>query len=128
MNGHAMFGNHKLLRDGVAAQAVMVSGKLHSQNHDRLGTWHLELAIPFPDGSTGSSSCTVSEGDLFAPSPGDVVPVRYDANNHSKVVVDVPALEARKAARKQAAAQADAARVQKAINLVRESSRDTSIG
>ncbi len=119
-----MFGNHKLLRDGVAAQAVVVSGKLRGGDHDRLGTWHIELAVPFPDGSTGSASCTVSDGDIFAPSPGDVVPVRYDANNHSKVVVDVPELEARKAARKQAIAQADAIRVQTAIDLVRERPRN----
>lgn len=123
-----MFGKHKLLRDGVAAEAVVVSSKLRSGDHDRLGTWHLELSVPFPDGSTGSASCKVSEGNLFAPSPGDLVPVRYKADDHSKVAVDVPALEARKAARKQAAGQADAARVQKAINLVREHARDTPPG
>jgi hypothetical protein len=128
MSGQAMFGNHKLLRDGMAAQAVVVSGKLRSEGHDRLGTWHLELAVPFPDGSTGSASCKASEGDLFAPSPGDVVPVRYDANNRSKVVVDVPALEARKAARNQAVAQADAVRVQRAINLVRDHPGDAPTG
>jgi hypothetical protein len=118
MGGQVMFGNHKLLRDGVAVQAVLVSSKIRTQGH--LGTLHLELAVPFPDGSTGTASCKVGEGDLFLPSPGDLVPVRYDANDHSKVVVDTPALEARNAARKQAAAQADAARVQKAINVVRE--------
>jgi hypothetical protein len=130
MSGPIMFGigNHKLLREGVSAQAVVVSSHLRSQDHDRLGTWHLELAIPLPDGSTGSASCKVSEGDMFAPSPGDLVPVRYAADNPTKVAVDVPALEARKAARKQAAAQADVVRVQKAIDLVREHPRDTPTG
>lgn len=123
-----MFGHRKLLREGMAAQAVVVSSRLRVPGAGQTGTWHVQLAVPFPDGTTGSASCKVDERHMSAPSPGDLVPVRYDPNDHGKVVVDVPALDARRAARSQASAQRDAARVQQALDAVRERPGDTPAG
>lgn len=68
-------------------------------------SWHLELRVYFADGSTADVACHVDAlrtGLAF--SEGETVPVRYDAADHSKVAVDVPAMEAsRKAAHDQAA-------------------------
>jgi hypothetical protein len=118
-----MFGDHKLFRTGTEAQAVVVSSKLRTSGSGMLGTWHLELAVPFPDGTTGTAAAKVSEQHLHAPSPGDLVPVRYDPANRSKVVVDEPALEARRAARAQANNAGEAARVQRALDGLRNTGK-----
>ncbi|MET7402218.1 hypothetical protein ABZS66_52935 [Dactylosporangium sp. NPDC005572] len=123
-----MFGRRKLLREGVAAQAVVVSSELRIPAGRKSGRWLIQLAVPFPDGTTGSASCKIDERRIPVPSPGALVPVRYDPNNHAKVVVDGPALDARRAARLQAAAQRDAARVQEALDAVRERNGDTPTG
>jgi hypothetical protein len=59
------------------------------------GTYGIEFRVKFPDGSTAD----VKERFLDASnqgyvSEGDVVPVRYDPSDYSKVRLDVPALEA----------------------------------
>ncbi len=58
------------------------------------GTYGIEFRVKFPDGSTAD----VKERFLDASnqgyvSEGDVVPVRYDPSDYSKVRLDVPALE-----------------------------------
>src|SRR4051812_38197972 len=123
-----MFGHRKLLREGKAAEAVVVSSELRIPAGRQSGRWHIQLAVPFPDGTTGSASCKIDENRISPPSPGAFVPVRYDPNDHAKVVVDDPALDARQAARSQAAAQRDAARVQEALDAVRERHGDTPTG
>lgn len=77
--------------------------------HSRLeGTYGIEFRVKFPDGSTAD----VKERFLDASnqgyiSEGDVVPVRYDPSDLSKVRLDVPAIEA---PLKQGKAAADARR------------------
>src|SRR4051812_24031059 len=100
-----MFGRRKLLREGVAAEAVVVSSEYRLPADRHSGRWLIELAVPFPDGTTGSLSCKIDERRIPVLSPGGLVPVRYDRNNHAKIVVDGPALDARRAERLQAAAQ-----------------------
>jgi hypothetical protein len=123
-----MFGHRKLLREGVAAQAVVVSSELRVPARRKSGRWLIQLAVPFPDGTTGSLSCKIDERRITVPSPGVLLPVRYDPNNHAKVVVDDLALNALRTARLQAAAQRDAARVQEALDSVRERYGDTPAG
>jgi hypothetical protein len=123
-----MFGHRKTLREGMAAQAVVVSSELRVPAGRQSGRWHLQVAVPFPDGTTGSASFKIDETRTSPLSPGALVPVRYDPNNHAKVVVDGPALDARQAARSQAAAQRDAARVREALDAVRERHGDTPAG
>lgn len=82
----------KLWSEGAQTEGVVVKLWWHSRLE---GTYGIEFRVKFPDGSTAD----VKERFLDASnqgyvSEGDVVPVRYDPSDHSKVRLDVPALEA----------------------------------
>ena len=82
----------KLWSKGAQANGVVVKLWWHSRLQ---GTYGIEFRVKFPDGSTAD----VKERFLDASnqgyvSEGDVVPVRYDPSDYSKVRLDVPALEA----------------------------------
>jgi hypothetical protein len=102
-------GQHKLVRDGVPAQAVVlgVETKSVAGNTSAAGAVpvRLRLRVRFDDGSAVEVSCRV--GGLLRSSPlsyavGDVVPVRHDAEDRTKVAVDEPALAAERDAERQA--------------------------
>jgi hypothetical protein len=91
-----VFGNDKkrakLYTQGAQTPGVVVKLWWHSRLQ---GTYGIEFRVKFPDGSTAD----VKERFLDADnqgwiSEGDVVPVRYDPSDYSKVVLDVPAVEA----------------------------------
>ena len=82
----------KLWSEGARTEGVVVKLWWHSRLQ---GTYGIEFRVTFPDGSTAD----VKERFLDASnqgyvSEGDVVPVRYDPSDYSKVRLDVPALEA----------------------------------
>ena len=82
----------KLWSEGAQTEGVVVKLWWHSRLQ---GTYGIEVRVKFPDGSTAD----VKERFLDASnqgyvSEGDVVPVRYDPSDYSKVRLDVPALEA----------------------------------
>jgi hypothetical protein len=112
-----MFGTHKLLREGAEATAVITAADYTVSNTG----WHVELTVPFPDGSTGSLSCKVDRKHLLLPSPGDQVPVRYDPKDHSRIVVDTPALDARRAAAVAALKQLESERAHRVTDAIRNS-------
>jgi Protein of unknown function (DUF3592) len=114
-----MFGHHKLLATGVETEAVIVSMSLHTPDPGQLGTWHLDLTVPYPDGGSASFGARVSQTHLRVASVGDLVPVRYDPADRSEIVVDVPALDARHAARIAAQRQEDAAYAQHQVDALR---------
>jgi hypothetical protein len=81
-----------LWSEGAQTEGVVIKLWWHSRLQ---GTYGIEFRVKFPDGSTAD----VKEGFLDASnqgyvSEGDVVPVRYDPSDYSKVRLDVPALEA----------------------------------
>lgn len=82
----------KLWSEGAQTEGVVVKLWWHSKLQ---GTYGIEFRVKFPDGSIAN----VKERFLDASnqgyvSEGDVVPVRYDPSDYSKVRLDVPALEA----------------------------------
>jgi hypothetical protein len=82
----------KLWREGAQTEGVVLKLRWHSRLQ---GTYGIEFRVKFPDGSTAD----VKERFLDASnqgylSEGDVVPVRYDPSDYSRVRLDVPALEA----------------------------------
>jgi hypothetical protein len=85
-----MFGQKKkLLSAGAQGWGVVTKAKMPA--HGREYVW---VRAEFPDGSTGE--CGPYE--LWMPKvgfrvEGDVVPVRYDPDDHSKLTIDMPAME-----------------------------------
>jgi hypothetical protein len=101
-----MFGEKKLLREGVEARAVAL--KADYRWNGMGGTHHIyrvELRVRFDDDSTTELHTKLDNDKVGEYDEADIIPVRYDASDHSKIAVDVPALEA-KFQRSQANAEA----------------------
>ncbi|HEY1515757.1 MAG TPA: hypothetical protein VGF91_05005 [Solirubrobacteraceae bacterium] len=91
-----MFGEKKLLREGVEARAVAL--KADYRWNGMGGTHHIyrvELRVRFDDDSTTELHTKLDKDKVGEYDEADIIPVRYDASDHSKIAVDVPALEAR---------------------------------
>ena len=91
-----MFDKHHLLKHGAAIQGVVTSHKEIA--HDQYGSeldYSIHVRVRFADGSETEIvhrwTKRVEVGILRV---GDKVPVRYDPDDHSKAVIDMPALEA----------------------------------
>jgi hypothetical protein len=99
-----MFGKRKLLKNGAKAQAAVRSADMSGlTNSHGAHKWRLELSVQFDDGSTAIASCSAWEVNLASGyGPGQIVPVRYDPNDRSKVEVDHDAMVAESEARKEA--------------------------
>ena len=99
-----MFGKGKILKNGAKAQAVIVNSDMSGlSNSHGAHKWHLELRVQFDDGSKGDASCSAYEVNLAAGfGPGQIVPVRYDADDRTKVELDRDAMVAESTARKEA--------------------------
>jgi hypothetical protein len=71
--------------------------------------YELKLRVQFDDGSTGEAACRVGGrvgGTDLSFSEGDVVPVRYNPADRSKVGVDEQAMLAERSSRREAFSQA----------------------
>ncbi|MFE0458610.1 DUF3592 domain-containing protein [Kitasatospora sp. NPDC058965] len=118
-----MWGGHrKVLRDGETARAVVTSAERHGGQLDGSGgapIWYrLGLRVHYPDGTTADVSCKVGgplRGTALLLSPGDTVPVRYDAAEPGTVAVDEPALQAEREAERQALAEAAVLRAERRL-------------
>jgi hypothetical protein len=94
--------HHKLLKEGEQGQGVVT--KRHDQasessNNSFSILFELQGHIKFPDGTqTEFRSEWLSTHKVGDIQVGSIVPVRYAAEDHSKIVLDVVALEERKRA------------------------------
>lgn len=89
-----MFDKRRLLKEGREGQAVVTAIETRRAGASSFRT-KLEMTFRFEDGATLAFAAHVLDsevGDILA---GHIVPVRYDASGHHKVVLDVPALKAR---------------------------------
>jgi hypothetical protein len=88
-----MFGRKKkLYAEGAQTQGVVVK---QASANDRIH-YRVVVRAKFPDGSTTEfTKGALDFHDVGYLYQGSVVPVRYDASDHSKVALDIPALEAR---------------------------------
>lgn len=89
-----MFGHkQKLLSNGAQTEGVVFKAWTHQHRQECV-----RVRVKFPDGSTGE----FEQGGLWRPKvgtliEGDVVPIRYDPADDSKVTLDVPLMEQRHA-------------------------------
>jgi len=114
-----MFGKRNLLREGAEAQAVVTAVRDGGVLTGGAGVpihQYLDLRVSFDDGSYGESSCRVGSmlhNNTLSFSEGDIVPVRYDPADRTKIELDEPALTAqreslREHGKEQAIARAEA--------------------
>jgi hypothetical protein len=84
---------HKLVTEGAQAKGVVVKRWVNNPDQGG-GSYGIEFRVKFPDGSTADHKHRfLSASDVGYISEGDVVPVRYDPSDYSKVALDEPALE-----------------------------------
>ena len=90
-----MFGNHKkLYSEGAQAEGVVMSSRVGTPGDytNQLVTVEAKLQ----DGSTVEFKKHMLDwNDVGVIYVGSVVPVRYDPSDHSKVVLDIPAMKER---------------------------------
>ena len=87
-----MFGNKKaakLYSEGAQTEGLVVN---RSDTTERIN-YRVTIRVKFPDGSTTEFKKWLDWHDVGQLYEGSVVPVRYEPSDHSKVVLDVPALE-----------------------------------
>jgi putative oligomerization/nucleic acid binding protein len=101
--------HHHLLKDGEQGQGVITERHIQGQESSGKGwgaLFEIKGHIKFPDGTESEFSAnmlnSLNVGDLYE---GTIVPVRYDASDHSKVVIDVDALEAQHTADRDSAVE-----------------------
>lgn len=91
-----MFDKHHLLKHGVSGHGVVTSHKEIA--HDQYGgelDYSMHIRVRFEDGTeTEIVHRWTNRHTVGSLRVGDKVPVRYDPDDHSKVVIDMPALEA----------------------------------
>ncbi len=116
-----MFGKRKLLAEGAQAQAIVTwSGNPGAPPGSAPFQYHVELSVQFPDGSTVDIRRRVFGAFIDT---GQVVPVRYDPTDHSKIEIDHDAILAAQLARIDAGKQRtlDTAEAERnRANLVRD--------
>jgi hypothetical protein len=88
-------GNSKLLREGAETHGVVIDVKRQLLTGGNFGdTYHIKVRVQFEDGSVAETRQKLSASKAGRHFGAAIVPVRYDAADHSKIAVDVPALEA----------------------------------
>ena len=98
-----MFHRHKLTEDGAQAQAVVTvakrSGGIPTDEGMSPVTYHLTLDVHFDDGSTAAAECKIGgmlRGTDLSFYEGDIVPVRYDPADRSKIEIDEQAIRVKR--------------------------------
>jgi hypothetical protein len=95
-----MFGQHKVLRDGAAAEAVVTSVDLYQEgmrgNWGTGYTYDVGMRVHFDDGATADFVRRIGgmAGTDLKFAVADIVPVRYDPHNRDRIELDEDALRA----------------------------------
>ena len=86
----------KLMREGAQAQAVVTGREGVNLTEGGWSAYKLVLEVHFPDGAQAEVQEKVHVADIGAlrGRVGDVLPVRYDPEDRSEVMIDVPAIQA----------------------------------
>ncbi len=91
-------GNSKLLREGAETHGVVIDVKRQMLAGGNFGdTYHIKVRVQFDDGLVAEITQKLSASKAGKHFSAAIVPVRYDAADHSKIAVDVPALIALRA-------------------------------
>jgi hypothetical protein len=103
---------NKLYKKGVVAQGVIVKRWMNTQQDITFGNYHVTTRLQLPDGSTAERNDSLyarSDGDFHE---GGMIPVRYDAKDHSHFVIDFPLIRERQEERQTQSQDATNARIE----------------
>src|SRR5437588_6675099 len=114
-----MFDKHKVSRDGAQAQALVLGKKIYATEVEsgRTSACRYQLRVKFEDGSTTEISRRAFDHTLASAAVGDVIPVRYDPADRSKIELDRHAIVERQKAEAREWDAAAIARGEKALDL-----------
>jgi hypothetical protein len=112
--GSVLFPN-KLYKKGVAAQGVIVKRWVNNQHDVTFGDYHVTTRLQLPDGSTAERKDSLHRRDDGDFHEGDMIPVRYDANDHSHFVIDFPLIEGRQKELQARSQDATSARIEEQL-------------
>src|SRR5437588_11448062 len=89
-----MFNRHKLSRDGAQTQALVLEKKVfvHEEQSGRVVACRYRLRVKFEDGTTTDVVRSTVGHTLGAAAVGDVVPMRYDPEDRSRIELDRDAM------------------------------------
>ena len=95
-----MFEKHKLSRNGAQAQALVLDKKIYATEVESglTSACRYQLRVKFEDGSTKEISRRAFGDTLASAAVGDVIPVRYDPADRSKIELDRQAIVERQEA------------------------------
>jgi hypothetical protein len=82
----------RLLRDGATAQGVVIQQQLRAAVTGVLSEYHVKVRVRFEDGSSIEFRQELDSAQVGRHAEGAMLPVRYDPTDHSKIVIDVPAI------------------------------------
>jgi hypothetical protein len=87
-----------LMRDGVEAQALVLEKKIYASGYStgKTNACRYKLRVKFKDGSSAEVSRRVWRSKLARANVGDLIPVRYDPADRSKIEIDGNAMEAQR--------------------------------
>ena len=95
-----MFGKGKLLRDGAEAQGLVIESNIATSGQGgTVDRYEVKLRVQFDDGLTAEVSSKLLRHKVGYHYEGAILPIRYDAQDRSKIEIDVPKLEAQFGAR-----------------------------
>jgi hypothetical protein len=91
-----MFGKGKLMREGAQAQALVLDKNSWDVGEatGEVKACTYKLKVQFDDGSTAEIKRRVVNHDAAWVGVGELLPVRYDDADRTKIEVDEPALKA----------------------------------
>ena len=93
-----MFSKRKLMEEGVPAQALVLGKKVYASGYStgeaKVCSYHLR--VKFEDGSTAEISRRVWTPKLGHAVVGDLIPVRYDPEDRSKIEIDGDSMKAQR--------------------------------
>jgi hypothetical protein len=114
-----MFDKHKLSRDGAQAQALVLGKKIYATEVESgmTSACRYQLRVKFEDGSTAEISRRAFGDTLASAAVGDVIPVRYDPTDRSKVELDRRAVVERQEAQARERDAAAIARGEEALGV-----------
>jgi hypothetical protein len=103
---------NKLYKKGIAAQGVIVWRSPNNKQYFEFADYQARTRLQLPDGSTAERKDDLNgneDGEFYE---GDMIPVRYDAKDHSHFVIDFPLIEGRQKERQAQSQAAKDARVE----------------